>query len=60
MTPLNELLLQREPVASSQLILQHKERLASTPEQSGAGAAAHQLVLDYFKLDAKASASSFG
>lgn len=60
MTPLAELLQQRDAVPASELLIQLKEGLAPAAAASGAGAATHQLLLDYFKLDAKASASSFG
>lgn len=60
MTPLMELLSQRDSVSASELLVQLREGLAHSPALSGAGAATHQLLLDYFKLDAKASASSFG
>lgn len=60
MTPLTELLQQRDAVSASELLVQLKEGLPHSSATSGAGAATHQLLLDYFKLDAKASASSFG
>lgn len=60
MTPLSELLLQRDAVSTSELMVQLQEGLAPSPDQSGVGAGVHQLLLDYFKLDATASASSFG
>ena len=60
MSPLMELLSQRDTVSASELLAQIKEGLAPAPAPSGSGAATHQLLQDYFKLDAKASASSFG
>ena len=59
MKPLKELLAQRDTVAASELLLQVKEGLSKTPAQSGPGAQAHQLALDYFRLDERASSSSF-
>ena len=59
MKPLKELLAQRDTVAASELMLQVKEGLSKTPAQSGPGAQAHQLALDYFRLDERASFSSF-
>jgi hypothetical protein len=59
MKPLKELLAQRDTVAASELLLQVKEGLSKAPAQSGPGAQAHQLALDYFRLDERASASSF-
>ena len=59
MKPLKELLAQRDTVAASELMLQVKEGLSKTPAQSGPGAQAHQLALDYFRLDERASSSSF-
>lgn len=52
--------MQRDAVATSELMVQLKEGLAQSTAQSGEGADTHQLLLDYFKLDARASASSFG
>lgn len=60
MTPLMELLSQRESVSASELLVQLKEGLPRVSALSGTGAATHQLLLDFFKLDARASASSFG
>ena len=60
MTPLTELLMQRNGVAASEIMAQLREGLAPSPALSGTGAATHQLLLDYFQLDAMASASSFG
>lgn len=59
MTPLTELLVQRDTVSASELLAQLQEGLAHSAAQSGAGAATHQLLLDYFKLNAKVGASSF-
>ena len=59
MTPLTELLQRRDSVSAGELLLQVKEGLAPGLAGSGAGAATHQLLLDYFKLDARASESSF-
>ena len=59
MTPLAELLQRRDSASSGELLLQIKEGLAHHSAGSGAGAATHQLLLDYFKLDARASESSF-
>lgn len=60
MSPLMELLSQRDTVSASELLAQIKEGLSPASGPSGSGAATHQLLLDYFKLDAKTSASSFG
>ncbi len=59
MKPLTELLAQRDTVAASELLLQLKEGLSKTPAQSGPGAQAHQLALDYFRLDERASSRNF-
>ena len=59
MKPLKELLAQRDTVSASELLLQVKEGLSKTPAQSGPGAQAHQLALDYFRLDERASSASF-
>lgn len=59
MTPLQELLQQRDTVASSELMLQLREGLSRTPMASGPGASIHQLLLAYFKLDERACNASF-
>ena len=59
MTPLQELLAQRDTTDPSELMLQLREGLSHTPEASGPGSATHQLLLAYFKLDERASKASF-
>lgn len=59
MSPLTELLQQRERLSASELLAQIREGLEPSPARSGAGAAIHQLLLDYFRLDEQAGASSF-
>ncbi|OYU45910.1 MAG: hypothetical protein CFE44_04995 [Burkholderiales bacterium PBB4] len=58
-TPLEELLEQRDTVASAELMQQLREGLSHAPAGSGEGRATHQLLLDFFKLDAHASKTSF-
>lgn len=59
MTPLSELLLQHDARPASELLVLLQEGLGMNSALSGCGAAAHQCLLDYFRLDARASASSF-
>jgi len=59
MTPLQELLTQRDTLSPGEIFLQLREGLARSTERSGEGADTHRLLLDYFKLDERASASSF-
>jgi hypothetical protein len=58
-TPLNELLARRDTVSPAELMLPLKEGLSRQPANSGEGAATHQLLLDYFRLDERASQTSF-
>ena len=59
MTQLQELLSKRDSVSSAELMQQLRAGLQHTTAASGTGAATHQLLLDYFKLDARASDASF-
>ena len=59
MTPLQELLAQRDALASSELMQQLREGLSKTATASGPGSTTQQLLLAYFKLDERASNASF-
>lgn len=59
MTHLEELLCTRESVSSAEVMQQLRAGLARTAAASGTGAPIHQLLLDYFKLDERASNASF-
>ncbi len=59
MTPLQELLAQRDTVSSAELMHQLREGLSKNAAASGLGSATHQLLLAYFKLDERASNASF-
>mgnify|MGYP000846074349 CR=1 FL=1 len=59
MTPLQELLAQRDSVDPSALMLQLREGLSHTPAASGPDSAIHQLLLAYFKLNERACDASF-
>ena len=60
MTPLEELLSQRDRVSSAELLHQLKAGLGRTASASGPGAGIHQQLLAYLKLDDYASSHSFG
>ena len=59
MTPLQELLNQRDTTDPSELMQQLREGLSHTPAASGPGSANHQLLLAYFKLNERACEVSF-
>ena len=59
MTPLQELLAQRDTTDTSEILLQLREGLSQCPAASGPGSITHQLLLAYFKLDERASNASF-
>lgn len=59
MTPLQELLAQRDAVTRTDLMHQLREGLSKNAAASGPGSATHQLLLGYFKLDERASSAGF-
>jgi hypothetical protein len=59
MKPLQELLSLRESSSMAEVMGRLEEGLSRNAAESGAGAAAHQMMLDYFKLNERACNSSF-